>query len=413
MGDIERAAHQLSALSDMVSRMTDYTDPEVQQGTTTAITAIAQKYRPVHQVTYQQDSRGITFAYLELAGNAPSADDIASLQQQLLERFDSKELQVVIAPMPIGEQEQQPGILAEPEELPEHLYHYTDVGGLFGILSSKVLWATHIAFLNDTREVHYGADEAVKHIDTIWETIREKAQSQPNYEGLQAIFERLRTLPDLIEPMVHRLAGMYVTCLSREGDLLSQWRGYGGSGGYSIQFDAQQLRNTLQRVPPKPPGSTQQFSVAITKVEYDNDKFHPALNGVIKAMADKLSNPELPKIPGAAPQIITQTTSEILGLSMRLKDPAFREEQEYRITTAVQTFPVNDAADACHYYPGKLGLIPRVHLAYVPSSIKKIIVGPGDFAATRKASLEHFISTHRDYAGVTVELSKIPFRSMS
>jgi hypothetical protein len=43
------------------------------------------------------------------------------------------------------------------DDLPEHLYHYTDAGGLYGILTSEVLWATHIAFLNDTREAFYGA----------------------------------------------------------------------------------------------------------------------------------------------------------------------------------------------------------------------------------------------------------------
>lgn len=82
--------------------MSDYTDPKVQQETTTEIVAIAQQYRPVRRVTYSRDSRGITLANLEMLGNAPTDEEITKLQREFLERFDSRQLQVVIAPMPTG-----------------------------------------------------------------------------------------------------------------------------------------------------------------------------------------------------------------------------------------------------------------------------------------------------------------------
>ena len=39
------------------------------------------------------------------------------------------------------------------KEVPDVLYHYTDSGGLKGILSSGKIWATDIHYLNDKSEI--------------------------------------------------------------------------------------------------------------------------------------------------------------------------------------------------------------------------------------------------------------------
>ena len=33
------------------------------------------------------------------------------------------------------------------------LYHYTSIGGLLGIVKTKVIWATQVQYLNDMHEV--------------------------------------------------------------------------------------------------------------------------------------------------------------------------------------------------------------------------------------------------------------------
>ena len=45
--------------------------------------------------------------------------------------------------------------IAHPDFMAVHpeLYHYTNLDGLKGILSTKSLWATHFANLNDSTEV--------------------------------------------------------------------------------------------------------------------------------------------------------------------------------------------------------------------------------------------------------------------
>ncbi len=47
---------------------------------------------------------------------------------------------------------------------PDGLWHYTDAGGLQGILRTETLWASDPRFLNDATEFNYGlevAEEAV------------------------------------------------------------------------------------------------------------------------------------------------------------------------------------------------------------------------------------------------------------
>ena len=41
-------------------------------------------------------------------------------------------------------------------ELPPRLYHYTDSGGLKGIVENRVLWSTIVYYFNDAREFNHG-----------------------------------------------------------------------------------------------------------------------------------------------------------------------------------------------------------------------------------------------------------------
>jgi hypothetical protein len=51
----------------------------------------------------------------------------------------------------------QPG--ARERQTPSSLiYHYTNAGGLIGILERKRIYATHYMYLNDLSEIRYGED---------------------------------------------------------------------------------------------------------------------------------------------------------------------------------------------------------------------------------------------------------------
>jgi len=116
---------------------------------------------------------------------------------------------------------------------PRHLYHYTDAQGLLGMLKTKRLWATNSRFMNDPTEVEYAA-----------RVVRETAEE---IEGRYA-----KPLGKMVSKGISNVLKTYegdndeyISCFCENGDLLSQWRGYGADGGgYALGFDARYLGAT-------------------------------------------------------------------------------------------------------------------------------------------------------------------------
>lgn len=103
----------------------------------------------------------------------------------------------------------------------EPLYHYTTQNGLWGIVKSRGIWATHHQYLNDIKEfVH--AKEIFR------EVLAKSAKADPLLKGMCGAmngegFERVN---------------LYVTSFSEDPDSLAQWRAYaGGASGFSLGFD--------------------------------------------------------------------------------------------------------------------------------------------------------------------------------
>ena len=108
------------------------------------------------------------------------------------------------------------------------LYHYTDLGGLNGIISANDLWLTHLRFSNDDEELAHGQRVATKAIAAA--KVGAAADKVAYLEEVESI---------LAEPMSD---GVYICCFCSEDNLLSQWRGYGANGaGVSIELDPSQF----------------------------------------------------------------------------------------------------------------------------------------------------------------------------
>ena len=117
--------------------------------------------------------------------------------------------------------------IVKPDEEIPNLFHYTDGNGLIGILGSSSLWSTHFQSLNDASEMHYGRSLAWGLADT----------AEP---GDKRRF-LLRTM-EIADSVIVQGATPYVVSFCSSGDLLSQWREYGGRGaGYSIAFGFKEL----------------------------------------------------------------------------------------------------------------------------------------------------------------------------
>lgn len=102
-------------------------------------------------------------------------------------------------------------------EAPKRLFHYTSPAGLIGIANSKRLFATHVRFLNDAKELGHAVDVA--------RLVVENHLGSSAYAGAYNADEK-----DVLR-QIGRYAGaasadIYVASLTEERDLLSQWRAY-------------------------------------------------------------------------------------------------------------------------------------------------------------------------------------------
>lgn len=119
-----------------------------------------------------------------------------------------------------------PGLILESSSVPR-LYHYTDLGGMIGIVSTNDLWLTHSRFSNDDEELTHGQRVVANTLES--EKSRAASSTPEKLSYLQQVEEMLR------KPVAD---GVYICCLCARDNLLSQWRGYGANGtGVSIELN--------------------------------------------------------------------------------------------------------------------------------------------------------------------------------
>jgi hypothetical protein len=312
----------------------------------------------------------------------------------------------------------------QPDVLPADLYHYTNVGGLHGILEKQQLWATHVTYLNDSQEFLLGMGVIDAQLDKLPSSPPARLQNvtvpTPSdilaalpFGAKQGLQQNFRVLSDILR----KEAGPFVACLSAAGNQLSQWRGYGAGGGYAIRFDANALqRYLLDHAPDVKLATEGVYALPIQKRElgrviYQASEVISLIDGRITELINHFQTfmdnvfvrrqppPEHPDRELQA--LLGPGMAELLGLATRLKHDGFEEEKEYRIVTFCPPE---------FFCPSEIGLIPRVNIRFDPSSIQGIMIGPGQHMDTRESSVRAYLDRHKDrYSHVKVCQSEIPF----
>lgn len=238
---------------------------------------------------------------------------------------------------------------------PPELFHYTTFEGLKGIIETRTIRATHYSNLNDAAEINYLKEALHAPVfEMVFQKLRAKARRKPvstqrelrRLGGLKAaageyaaavvsiiydaIFEETAfpklKRPPLISPYIasfcsHDSDEEY----ERSNGLLSQWRAYGGTGGFCIVFAATQLAELLSR-------ERDQYVwpyLDMSPVTYSNDQ-----TGVEHLIRDIVVSSEL-----LAEQLINNKPHPNLShlffktliAATHLKHRGFREEREVRI----------------------------------------------------------------------------------
>ena len=190
---------------------------------------------------------------------------------------------------------------------PDFLYHYTSAGGLHGILESGVIRGSNFAFMNDRSEFTYGA--ALLH-----RLIRERLNRA--VAGAVHRFYEIAAEPDSASDL-----DLYLSCFCEEGDLLSQWRGYGNaSSRYCIEFATDHLRG---------PDIT---TAPIHPVIYETARQTHLLGHIIDeharaAIALKAAAADFDTIAQEAVRSLYRCSAPAIAI---LKDATFSEEREWR-----------------------------------------------------------------------------------
>jgi hypothetical protein len=272
-------------------------------------------------------------------------------------------------------------------------YHYCDSAGLLGILGTHRFWASNAVFLNDPTEGSYALDVA-----------RDFLEGRRTATGVKgkfaaAVLERIDAGSD---------TDLYVVSFSRDGDLLSQWRGYGDFGrGYSLGFDMAKLN------PPLELGW-------MIEVLYDPGHLRSTLEDIFEIYTEFLdSEGRLADFDDAA-----EWCSPVLNLlAQGFKHPSYQQEREVRLLFKRGRNPEQPDGDrAWHGLPISYRARGSNIVSYLDTGLdhptvdqkthlplSRIIVGPGVSFAQNEGSIRGYLAS-QGYKDVEITASAIPFR---
>lgn len=197
-------------------------------------------------------------------------------------------------------QDAQCSVLRHDEEAPEIVYHYCSMESFVKIIESKEIWLTPSTHINDVVECRWlyslAHEFAQKHF----------ADSPEDASAANA----------LLHSAALNSRRNYMTCFSRNGDLLSQWRSYADAcKGVAIGF-----RSTSFGVPvitqPHEHGPRQEQFCLCKMLYVDYEDVLPLLDEMFKQAKD--NEPELQGIL-------------LASLGARFKNKSFLEEDEWRL----------------------------------------------------------------------------------
>lgn len=281
------------------------------------------------------------------------------------------------------------------------LYHYCSNRTFHSIIQNRCILLSSLSLSNDSMEGKLVAKALTK--------IATADGISPC--GLKQLNDALSLLENALDA--------FGFCLSEEGDLLSQWRGYASDGkGVSVGFNSEYLKAL---------GEQQQFT--LKQVEYE-DNLHsdlvkptylkvkesikngslnfPVRGGLLDSRTDEEIETEKRLYSKKSAEFITH----ILGLVpdlFRLKSRAFREEQEWRLISHRPKEP-EATNNPCKFHPGEDLITPfkeaELKQIYI-SPIKTVFLGPKN--RTPLDVMKMFLCQH-GLSDVSVQVSESSYR---
>ena len=259
---------------------------------------------------------------------------------------------------------------------PEILYHYCSVESFYGIISSKNIWLSDSSQSNDVKENTW--------LDHIVNSVLDDIASNPDIETIKI------TAKDYFLCKWNP----YIFCLSEEGDLLSQWRGYADNArGVSIGFDLPVIKELMGIINSKHRLTSNSDKIHLNKMIYDFTNQKATVQECL--LKDKLKD-------------------LAYKYFIMFKNPAFQEEKEWRLCTGSTGGAKPDEFGAIASFKFRLSnkkIIRYFELPIVnslmPKIIKEIIIGSK--SELDETTLHFFLRTY-GFENVSIRKSILPYR---
>lgn len=229
------------------------------------------------------------------------------------------------------------------------LYHYCSLETLIAIISNKCLRLSDLSKSNDYMERKWIMNIVEEALDKSFKDEGIIINLREDYWYAEGVNNHIDYLLEMLRYEVTHSS--YITCFSRKGDLLSQWRAYGDDGrGVSIGFDSKLLYKVDSR----------KNDIYIEDVLYDKEKqiedIHLAVYDALIYMKDLFEQDTARVIDDFNKYFIEEfdafcevISNELSILSCYMKNPAFKEENEVRIFYAPQISDDDSASIQEHF----------------------------------------------------------------
>jgi hypothetical protein len=295
--------------------------------------------------------------------------------------------------------------------MPTYLWHYTTIFTLCKIIENGVFWASDARFLNDTSEYSYAMRFfrerlfEYKRIPSVWGLKR-----SPKYDEFE--WDSARRVPpgDMMLRLMNKVGELrrgnntYLASFCETENLLSQWRGYGGTQPIAIGFDAAALRRLAN-----------DQGGDLLECLYDEVDQERRIVSAIRPQIAELyelylgNKTESEERTKRIDTNVSVVASELVKVSPMLKHPDFREEKEWRFVIDLQQADTRIKGDLT-----PANMTPHFHLKledpktkYLP--IRRIVIGPARNQQATFEALRRFLRDKNRTDIAEPELSATPF----
>lgn len=270
------------------------------------------------------------------------------------------------------------------------VFHYTDRQGFVGIVEKGQLWASDINHSNDIAELRYGFALMDRGLQTIADS------------GIQPVSDRVKSVMQFLNEGSF-FSPVYAVCFSTQGDSLSQWRGYARGGGFAIGLTPTSLQQIVAAFP----------GTSLVRVVYKPKDHEKLAEMLLRELVDLLGRiPDADWSNRAAMIVARRFGISATLLSARMKHPAFREEDEWRLLVAPAV------GTPIKFRAARTSIVPYVQLPLNPTGkgLKggTFVVGPTAMPDEALVVARRVVYAHTPQAGWPIpgrfKKSTIPYR---